>query len=136
MNKELEKAIKRLKGKIENDKKYINSPFGDLIEEIINDNKAIETVLNYIENSIPKEEYNKIKEENEKLKKSNRIYINSIQNIAPVLLESYIEKETIKEKIEENKKLIEECKKDEEHHGEIYLYEHDNKVLEELLEEK
>lgn len=57
MNKELEEAIKRLKSKLKNDGPYIENcnPFSDLVHEIILDNKAIETVLNYIDNSIPKE---------------------------------------------------------------------------------
>lgn len=52
------------------------------------------------------------------------------------LQEDYIEKDQIRKKIEENNKLIEECREDEEHCGEIYLYEHANKILEELLEGK
>lgn len=51
-------------------------------------------------------------------------------------IENSIPKEKLEEKIEENNKLIEECREDEEHCGEIYLYEHDNKVLQELLEGK
>lgn len=107
MNKELEEAIKRLTDKIENDKKYINSTFGDLIEEIINDNKAIQTVLNYIDNSISKEEYNKIKEENEILKQEKRsriigkygeIEVHDL--IKQTLSKDFISKEVIKEKKE------------------------------------
>ena len=50
--------------------------------------------------------------------------------------EDYIPKQKVKEKIEENNKLIEKCKDELEHYGEIYLYEHDNKILKELLEDK
>ena len=39
-------------------------------------------------------------------------------------------------KIEDYEKLIKECKNDEEHYGEIYLYEIYIDVLQELLEEK
>lgn len=52
------------------------------------------------------------------------------------LQEETIEKDKIREKIEENNKLIEACREDEEHCGEIYLYENDNEILEELLEGK
>ena len=50
--------------------------------------------------------------------------------------DDYITKQKVKEKIEENNKLIEKCKDELEHYGEIYLYEHDNKILKELLEDK
>ena len=50
--------------------------------------------------------------------------------------EDYIPKQKVEEKIEENNKLIEKCKDELEHYGEIYLYEHDNKILKELLEDK
>lgn len=52
------------------------------------------------------------------------------------LKENSILKQKVKEKIEENNKLIEKCKDELEHYGEIYLYEHDNKILKELLEDK
>lgn len=45
----------------------------------------------------------------------------------------YIPKQKVKDKIEENNKLIEKCKDELEHYAEIYLYEHDNKILKELL---
>lgn len=51
-------------------------------------------------------------------------------------MKEFIPKQKVKEKIEENNKLIEKCKDELEHYGEIYLYEHDNKILKELLEEK
>ena len=95
MNKELEEAIEFIKYYM---KQYFYEDMA--IEDDFKFEKAISIALNHIENSISKEEYNKIKEENEKLKKSNRIYINSIQNIAPILLEDYIEKEKVEETIE------------------------------------
>lgn len=49
---------------------------------------------------------------------------------------NYVPKQKVKDKIEENNKLIEKCKNDEEHYSEIYVYKHDNEILEELLEEK
>ena len=51
-------------------------------------------------------------------------------------MKEFIPKQKVKEKIEENNKLIEKCKDELEHYGEIYLYEHDNKILKELLEDK
>ena len=54
MNKALEEAISRLKNKIKNDVKYINNPFSDIVYEIIDDNKAIETVLEALDNSVSK----------------------------------------------------------------------------------
>lgn len=51
-------------------------------------------------------------------------------------MKEFIPKQKVKDKIEENNKLIEKCKDELEHYGEIYLYEHDNKILKELLEEK
>lgn len=51
-------------------------------------------------------------------------------------MKEFMPKQKVKEKIEENNKLIEKCKDELEHYGEIYLYEHDNKILKELLEEK
>lgn len=49
---------------------------------------------------------------------------------------NYVPKQKVKDKIEENNKLIEKCKNDEEHYSEIYVYKHDNEILKELLEEK
>lgn len=75
MSEELEEAINRLKNKIKNDEKYRNSPFGDLIEEIMNDNKAIEIVLKALENSISKD---KIKEERWRcIKEAGSYYIDN-----------------------------------------------------------
>lgn len=51
-------------------------------------------------------------------------------------MKEFIPKQKVKEKIEENNKLIEKCKDELEHYGEIYLYEHDNKILKELLKDK
>ncbi len=44
-----------------------------------------------------------IQKENEELKKANKCYINSIHSIVPVLNQDYIEKQKIKDKIEEVK---------------------------------
>ena len=120
-NKELEEAIKSLE-------KVINAKSGYSYEIALFDfGEYAEAVLKELE---------RLQEENSNLKRANKIYSNSLQNIAPVLLEDYIEKDKIRKKIEENNKLIEECREDEEHCGEIYLYEHANKILEELLEGK
>ena len=81
-NKELEEAIKRaLKEK--------NRGTATIGVEVL------ETILNELE---------RLQEENNKLEKANKIYINSIQSITPVLLKDYIEKDKIREKIEELKK--------------------------------
>ena len=65
------------------------------------------------------------------LKDKRIVYVDT-----PEFEEKFIAKQKVKEKIEENNKLIEKCKDELEHYGEIYLYEHDNKILKELLEEK
>lgn len=125
MNKELEEAIEFIKYYM---KQYFYEDMA--IEDDFKFEKAISIALNHIENSISKEEYNKIKEENEKLKKSNRIYINSIQNIAPILLEDYIEKEKVEEQIKELKDMKVE--------GEVFKTSVNFaiKILQELLEGK
>lgn len=43
----------------------------------------------------------KLIKENKKLNNTNKTYINCIQNITPVLMEDYIEKTLVEEKIEE-----------------------------------
>lgn len=85
-NKELEEAIERL-GHIE---KYYdcNNYYSKY------DLDCIETVL---------KELKRLQKENDKLERANKTYINSIQSITPVLLEDYIEKDRIREKIEELK---------------------------------
>lgn len=65
------------------------------------------------------------------LKDKRIVYVDT-----PEFEEKFIAKQKVKEKIEENNKLIEKCEDRLEHYGEIYLYEHDNKILEELLEEE
>ena len=49
-------------------------------------------------------DYKRVLKENERLKKSNQCYINSIQAITPVLSQDYIEKQKVKDKIEEAQK--------------------------------
>lgn len=51
-------------------------------------------------------------------------------------IENSIPKSVVEEKIEEYKNVIDECREDEEHCGEIPIYEHDIKILQELLKEK
>lgn len=112
MNKELEEALKKLKEvlyeNIEFMKKENKSFYETMINIYLKRVQAIETALNYIENSIPKEEYNKIKEENEtlKLKERNRVLgkygeIEIHDLINKVLSEDYIPKEKVKEKLQE-----------------------------------
>lgn len=66
--------------------------------------------------------------------KNNDCYLTNAIETVLNYIENSIPKKKVEEKIEENNKLIEECRDDEEHCGEIYLYEHDNKILQELLE--
>lgn len=46
-------------------------------------------------------DYKRVLKENEKLERANKCYINSIHSIVPVLNQDYIEKQKIKDKIEE-----------------------------------
>lgn len=62
--------------------------------------------------------------------------VDKLKNEIKYMEKNYIPNQKVKNKIEENNKLIEKCKDELEHYGEIYLYEHDNKILQELLEEK
>lgn len=71
MDKKLEEAIKILE--------YFITEFDEEEVSFTQVEKAIKTVLNYIENSISKEEYNKIKEENEEYKKQS--WENEITNL-------------------------------------------------------
>ena len=72
--------------------------------------------------------YRELEKENEKLNNANKTYINCIQNITPVLMEDYIEKSKIKEKIKEAEHYI-ECVDFNEGQA---MY----KVLQELMEDK
>lgn len=79
----------------------------------------------------------------EELEDENRVQRHQIMEVfdrgyihKDKIKDDYITKQKVKEKIEENNKLIEKCKDELEHYGEIYLYEHDNKILKELLEDK
>lgn len=108
-DKELEETKMRLYEFIHN----IN-----LADKTIEDIKRdIHTILNYIENSISKEEYDKIKEENEilKLKERSSIIGNineiKIEDLEPILKPYYISKEVIKEAIKEISRY-EECARD------------------------
>lgn len=62
--------------------------------------------------------------------------VDKLKNEIKYMEKNYIPSQKVKNKIEENNKLIEKCKDELEHYGEIYLYEHDNKILQELLEDK
>ena len=57
------------------------------------------------------------------------------QKAEQIIYENYIPKQKIKDKIEELEKLIEKIKEDDEYTHEIPLYEHDIKLLQELLQE-
>lgn len=58
------------------------------------------------------------------------------QKAEQIIYENYIPKQKIKDKIEELEKLIEKIKEDDEYTHEIPLYEHDIKLLQELLQEE
>lgn len=91
MNKKLEEAISKLK--IMHDYKKQVYDMCEMKTKIVpelsdEERNAIETALKELE---------RLQEENNKLEKANRTYINSIQSITPVLLEDYIEKDKIRE---------------------------------------
>ena len=70
--------------------------------------------------------YKELKRENRKLSKANETYIKSIQNITPVLMNDYIEKSLVEEKIKEIN-----------NEDENLMYKHNIiRVLQELLEGK
>ncbi len=100
-NKELEEAIKILNELKEAQKNCIkvtqSSPFTELWEK---QNKAIETVLNYIDNSISKEV---IKEKIEELKSE----YNRIVNQTGELIDNLIDFQRISSKIEVLQELLE-----------------------------
>lgn len=94
-----------------------------------------------IKNTLAEREEDKKKIE--ELEDENRVQRHQIMEVfdrsyihKDKIKDDYITKQKVKEKIEENNKLIEKCEDRLEHYGEIYLYEHDNKILEELLEEE
>lgn len=86
-NKELEEAIKIYNELKRNKETTENIDINYFL-------KFAETVL---------KELKRLQKENDKLERANKTYINSIQSITPVLLEDYIEKDRIREKIEELK---------------------------------
>lgn len=102
--------------------------FGDLDNPEFEDT---EKIYNSIENLI--KAYKELGELYKSEKKMKNQYVELYQDV--LLKENVIPVSLVEEKIEENNKLIEECKKDEEHYGEIYIYEHDNKVLQKLLKD-
>lgn len=88
-NKELEEAIYRINFHKDNAELSNGS--------CIVNKQDIEILLN---------ELKRLQEENSKLERANKTYINSIQSITPVLLEDYIEKDKIREIIEKAKSNI------------------------------
>ena len=87
----------------------------------------------------------------EKLKNQNQFYINSIQSIATVLIQEYIEKQEIKDKIGDladtankiNNEIVEELKSNaicqeylEDKRKELRLINRDIKTLQSLLDER
>lgn len=118
MNKELKVAIRTLK-------EIITTKFNLDYSIDSTDKEAIETVL---------EELKRLQAENNKLERANKTYINSIQSITPVLLEAYIEKDKIREKIKELQKKYEIAL--EENSTKAFILKCQITILEELLEEK
>ena len=115
---------------------------GGHFEKVVGDQKA-NTLLSYL---IFKEEledflsdYKRVLKENDKLKKSNQCYINSIQAITPVLTQDYVSKQEIKDKIKKlNKKEKEELKrmKGQDRYFVKQIYQNKRIILKELIEER
>lgn len=121
-NKELEEAIKTLREIQESNRSWLKETKEENCEKMyLRDIEAIETVLKELE---------RLQEENSKLERANKTYINSIQSITPVLLEDYIAKDKIREEIKE----LQNMKID----GEVFITSKNFaiKTLQELLEGK
>ncbi len=126
---EVRNAIRNLLAEREENKKYTIHLTDEQYRKVIeNAQKDVE---------------DKYKKRIEELEDENRVQRHQIMTVydngyvhKDKIKEDYIPKQKVKEKIEENNKLIEKCKDELEHYGEIYLYEHDNKILKELLEDK
>lgn len=141
MNKELEEARKYLEHevKVYENNKEINQLIGGKTGEI--QHKLNITLLNYIENSISKEEYDKIKEENETLKlkeitrtigKYGEVEVHDAIN--QVLSKDYISKKIIKEKKQELEKEYKEYL--EENSTKAFILKCQLELINEMLEEK
>jgi len=79
-------------------------------------------------------ELKRLQKENDKLERANKTYINSIQSITPVLLEDYIEKDRIREKIEELEKEQVRVKNNRLIYSREDIFRFQIYILEELLE--
>ena len=106
----------------------------------LSNQKAILHVLeDYTRQKQINEEHKKIngelREKVKELEKENELILNSKIGV-DLSYDDYVPKQKIKDKIEELKKLIEKIKKDDEYNHEIPLYEHDIKLLKELLQEE
>lgn len=160
MNGRCEEDIKILEEMIENaniENMDMNNCFGgehiEAIEHILSDykrvlkeNEELKGTLRDTQNS-----WFEDTKKMEKLKNQNQCYINSIQSIAPVLIQEYIEKQEIKDKIGDladtankiNDEIVEELKsKDicqeylEDKRKELGLINRDIKTLQSLLDER
>lgn len=111
MDKELEEAIKRIKillndscncEECKKNKKAYKTVLKELeaLQETIESKDRLLAIIT-IELNTAEEELERLQEENNKPERANKTYINSIQSITPVLLEDYIAKDEIREKIEE-----------------------------------
>lgn len=114
--------------KLERDSRCGGWKIGDIYKKL-ELNIAIDHIL--AEREEDKKKIDKLQVLEDDLKDKRIVYVDT-----PEFEEKFIAKQKVKEKIEENNKLIEKCKDELEHYGEIYLYEHDNKILKELLEDK
>lgn len=129
---DIEEDLKKISERFNNGTETMN----DIINYCRNYKITFEngTEINVIEKKYFDKLVEKIKELQvleDDLKDKRIVYVDT-----PEFEEKFIPKQKVKDKIEENNKLIEKCKDELEHYGEIYLYEHDNKILKELLEDK
>lgn len=108
MNKELEEAIKVLKEIQETNRAWLKETKEERCEEIyLRDIEAIETALKKLKRLQEENSYLKLKERNRCVGRYGEIEIHELIN--KTLLEDYIEKDKIREKIEElnkNKDMI------------------------------
>lgn len=91
MENNIEEDIKILEEFKTNGYSILLMKYGDRIKTNFKLEKAIEHILS---------DYKRVLKENEKLKKSNQCYINSIQAITPVLTQDYIPIQKIKDIID------------------------------------
>lgn len=108
---------------------------GRAVEENENLKQAIKINKDLYETKCNKNK--ELEEENRKLNNANKTYINAIQNITPVLMNDYVDKSLIKEKIEETANKVKELEPYKHISPHDYGYAcGKNEGLRELLEDK